>query len=157
MKLKHWLQSNKPFLCWIKTKQTNTKKTKNKTADLLTQLKSKVGTSSGPFLSVYLLQLLGNTHARVHALPALGVFGFIVFQEVISGEFCTNEARQRRIWNNNNNRATVLWQSHYLQQVKLQSQKRKFFEQWELNCFIPGNMKNTLQNLNMLNKVDCDY
>lgn len=48
----------------------------------------------------HLLQLLGNAHERVNAVPALLVFGLIVFQEVAPGELCGNEARQGQIWNN---------------------------------------------------------
>lgn len=64
----------------------------------------------------YLLQLLGNAHACVNSLSALGVFCLIVFQEVASGELCCNEARQRWIWNNI--WAAVLPQCYCLQQLQ---------------------------------------
>lgn len=47
----------------------------------------------------HLLQLLGNAHERVNAVPALLVFGLIVFQEVAPRELCGYEARQGQIWN----------------------------------------------------------
>lgn len=56
----------------------------------------------------HLLQLLGNAQECVNSLPALRVFGLIVFQEVAPGELCGDEAQQRRIWNND--RAPVLQQ-----------------------------------------------
>lgn len=64
--------------------------------------------TDGDSLLLYLLQLLGNTHACVNPLPALRVLCLIVFQEVTSGELGANEACQRWIWNNV--RATLLAQ-----------------------------------------------
>lgn len=43
----------------------------------------------------HLLQLLGNAQECVNSLPALCVFGLIVFQEVAPGELCGDEAQQR--------------------------------------------------------------
>ncbi len=74
----------------------------------------------------YLLQLLGNAHACVNSLSALGVFCLIVFQEVASGELCGNEARQRWIWNNIIRTTPVLPQHHCLQQLEPQ-----LSTQWE--------------------------
>ena len=67
-------------------------------------------------IMLYLLQLLGNAHACVNSLSALGVLCLIVLQEVASGELCCNEARQRRIWNNI--WAPVLPQCYCLQQLQ---------------------------------------
>lgn len=69
------------------------------------------------FIIPYLLQFLGNTHACVNSLPALGVLCLIVLQEVASGELRANEACQRRIWNNVRAK-TVLAQGHCLQQLQ---------------------------------------
>lgn len=127
-----------------------------------------MGTSSGSSLSVYLLQLLGNTHACVHPLPALRVFGFIVFQEVTSGEFRTNEARQRRIWNNNGGNG-VITEPLSAASEAADTTRFKYYGRYTAvkkdesslsdknYSFIPGNMKNTLQKQNMVTKDDCDY
>lgn len=45
----------------------------------------------------YLLQLLWDSEAGVDPLPALFVLGFIVFQEIASGELGGYKSDQRQI------------------------------------------------------------
>ncbi len=91
-------------------------------------MKGKEAAEFRTCIILYLLQLLGNTHACVNSLSALGVLCLIVFQEVASGELCGNEACQRRIWNSI--RAPVLLQGLCLQQLQPQLPT-----QWERQTF----------------------
>lgn len=70
------------------------------------------------YTQLYLFQLLGNAHTRVHSLSALSEFSLIVFEKVASGELCCNEACQRWTWNSV--RTPVLSQGHCQQQSQPQ-------------------------------------